>query len=274
MTAKPDAAAAELAARRTALLERYDAQDLHQLRINLRRLRSHLQGRSGKQARLLRHQLGGLADATNAARDWDTLVERAHRELGPRQLQRLEPLLRARQDAAHLPVAAMLRSPRWHEALAGWHKYTERHPPAGRGKKARRAAIKRSEEAVRRAWARAQAVDSERSWHRLRIAIKQLRYRLEAEHKKSRSAQMQATLRQCRRLQDHLGAWHDVAIHRQLIRELALQCRAGREQGILALLRRWCDNVERQGRRHLAAARSELEAPGSANRLGGAGCDA
>ncbi len=268
MSSKLDTAAGKLETLRAALLERYDDEDLHQLRVNLRRMRSALKGRPGREARLLRHGLGELADATNAARDWDTLVCRARRELGPRQYRLLEPRLLARREAAHVPVTNMLRSERWDTVLQDWQRYAGRHPPRTRGRKKRRAERKRREEAVACAWARARAVDSVRNWHRLRIAIKQLRYHFDEVGKKSRGRKATATLRQCRRLQDHLGDWHDVVVHRQLLHELALDCAPDREQRTLALLRRWADGVEKQGRQHLAAARAEFETRGDDKPLG------
>jgi len=70
--------------KRLSLLETYDAEDLHQLRVGLRRMRSHLKSRSGSKARSLRHQLGTLADAYDpetdveklkAVRDWCRDIE-------------------------------------------------------------------------------------------------------------------------------------------------------------------------------------------------------
>ena len=59
--------------RRRALLERYDEEDLHQLRITPRRMRARLKGAEQSRLQQLRKDLGTLADTTNAARDWDTL---------------------------------------------------------------------------------------------------------------------------------------------------------------------------------------------------------
>ena len=59
---------------RRKLLRDYDAEKLHKLRIALRRARGILRNRTEPEARLLRDELGLLADTTNAARDWDTLV--------------------------------------------------------------------------------------------------------------------------------------------------------------------------------------------------------
>ena len=62
--------------RRLALLERYDEEELHQLRITLRRMRAQLKGAEQSRLQQLRRDLGTLADTTNAARDWDTLDAR------------------------------------------------------------------------------------------------------------------------------------------------------------------------------------------------------
>ena len=77
--------------RRRALLDHYDEEDLHQLRITLRRMRGRLEGTDDKERRQLRKDLGALADTTNPARDWDTLALYARARLNTRQFESLAP---------------------------------------------------------------------------------------------------------------------------------------------------------------------------------------
>jgi len=234
----------------------YDDEDLHQLRVTLRRMRSFLKGRHGKKARLLRHRLAVLADITNAARDWDTLLVRARSELGPRQLSLLEPRLQVRQQAAHAPVSTMLTSPEWEQVISDWTTYIQRHPPdAKQGRKQRRG-VARSEERVRYASQRTLAVDSPRNWHRLRIAVKELRYRLADIPGKARDTDTRNLLRTCKRLQDHLGDWHDTVVHLQLLQELAQDFDSTADHRALQLINKWCERIEKQGSDCLALARA------------------
>jgi len=242
-----------------ALLDRYDADDLHQLRVGLRRMRSFLKSRSGSRAGQLRHELGALADSTNGARDWDTLVERAHRELGPRQVRLFEDNLRRRQAESHRPALNMLQSPQWPAALANWDNYLREHPPQHRGAGRKGKSIARLRARVERAWDRVEQAGQPRNWHKLRIAIKDLRYRLEAKRKDGEIGNRTAMLTQCKRLQAELGDWHDTVVHLQLLRALAQNYDPDTQSRELKILRNWCRTMERQGQSHLDATRSCLE---------------
>ncbi len=84
---------------RRGLLERYDEEDLHQLRITLRRMRGRLEGTGDEQLCQLRKDLGALADTTNPARDWDTLALCARARLKKKQFESLAPWLRQHQQS-------------------------------------------------------------------------------------------------------------------------------------------------------------------------------
>ena len=258
MTKKLERLSGDLRRRGRALLDRYDAENLHQLRVGLRRMRSFLKRRKGSRAIELRHELGKVADTTNAARDWDTLVERAHDELGPRQVRLFETELCRRQADAHQPVLQMLRSPEWSEALDRWDQYLKKcdrrdHGAGGGGK-----SIAQARTRVDLCWQRASRVGAPRNWHKLRIAIKELRYRLEAHPGKANSRRREL-LEQCKQLQSYLGAWHDTVVHLLLVGELAHTYDAGPENRELKVLRIWCRKLEDQGQRCLEATRCCLE---------------
>jgi len=255
---KIENASREAEERRQALLRRYSDEDLHRLRVCLRRMRSFLKQRRGSHAQLLRHRLGELADATNAARDWDTLLLRARDELGPMQYTLLEHRLYARCKDTQEQALKMLTSHRWTQVLKDWERYLRRHRPAPAAGNQKPVRTTECVDAVERAWQRVQAVGSDRNWHRLRIAVKELRYHLESVAMTKRDHEAEKVLRRCKRLQEDLGAWHDTAVHRQLVLELALEFRPDTEQKALKLIHRWCARMERQGKHFLQSARAEL----------------
>lgn len=229
----------ELKTRRTLLLERYDNEDLHQLRINMRRLRGTLKGNSRPLARKVRREWGMMAQCTNAARDWDTLAAYADEFLSPTARLQLQPLIARHCTIAHDKVLAMLKSKEWDHALKHWKKLADRHgenlflagadiPEASKnGARARRASL------------RALTRDDEASWHKFRIAIKDLRYILDNQDLTEKRAREQAkpTIKLCRRLQKSLGDWHDHVVHRTLLAQLADNLPAGGDDDSAAALR-------------------------------------
>lgn len=215
----------QLAKQRRRLLQCYDDEDLHQLRIRLRRMRGRLKQIPGKQARRLRQELGLLAEATNAARDWDTLHAHAMELLPPEQFQHLQTRLQLQQQAAHETVLVMLQSAAWRAAIKQWnwlenHGQLTEHRAEGSSGQIKNA-IQRARQRVDSARKKAMAKGGDRRWHKLRIAIKDLRYCLDETPKKARSCQDQKIILQCKQLQEDLGSWHDTVTHRRLLEELA-----------------------------------------------------
>jgi len=204
------------------LLQRYDDKDLHQLRIILRRVRSRLKGLPGKKARSLHQDLGTLAKITNAARDWDTLVRRAEKTLPAEQFVHLLPLLEQYQRAAHDRVTCLLKSREWASAVERWQQYLDEDKREKFGTKDDSeqdlSLILKRLDAVRR---KALAHDDKRHWHKLRIAIKDLRYRLDETPRDARTRRTREIITVCKELQEDLGEWHDSVIHTQLLRELS-----------------------------------------------------
>jgi CHAD domain-containing protein len=222
------ASADRLEALRSALLAGYSDEGLHQLRVTLRRMRSFLRGRPGGKARDLRQQLGALACATNSARDWDTLAAGAGGLLRPEQHRALQALLQDCRETAHAQVYRMLHSHQWLATLRGWQAFVQATgvepdsrdiAPGDLGNKLQRAAA---------AGHKALARDDDRSWHKLRIAIKELRYHLDTFNldtlaHRPRHPVTAGLLDECKTLQALLGDWHDTVIHRQLLDGLAGQ---------------------------------------------------
>jgi CHAD domain-containing protein len=169
----------ELTARRTALLVSYNDEDLHQLRVNIRRIRGLLKHHPNPEARRLRREWGKLARRTNAARDWDTMINYAAEVLVPEQFLHLQPLLQDQQAGVHRRVLQGLESYKWSTALTHWNKYLDE---AGASYFSQQAAAWGTVQAGKRAvQARQRTLSSgdEGSWHKFRIAIKDLRYALD-----------------------------------------------------------------------------------------------
>ena len=205
----------------SSLLASYSEEDLHQLRVTLRRVRSALRETPAGNKGDLRRELGTLARATNSARDWDTLVASAHDQLGTEQLRALLPLLEEHRETAQAQVYRMLHSPRWLAALkaidcelALTHSETDSKVIA-----AGQLQIKLQNTAA--AGRKAMARDDDKSWHKLRIAIKELRYTLDTLPQGPADSATARLLDECKSLQTLLGDWHDTVVHRNLLDELA-----------------------------------------------------
>jgi len=245
-----------LQARRRALLRHYDDESLHQLRVALRRLRSLLRPAKSRAAQSLRRELGGLADATSVARDWDTLLIHARKSLSEREFHRVQPLLQARRRASHESVIGMLRSSAWTDTLHRLEVWLEDERLASSDPALLDDRISRAKQTVKRAREKAEAADDRKRWHKVRIAIKELRYVLESIP----GSTPRGTLKHCKRLQDALGEWHDSVVHLQLVRELAASLDSGQGSGLHELLDNWSGQLEREARTTLDDARSRYQA--------------
>ncbi|TXS95560.1 CHAD domain-containing protein [Parahaliea maris] len=252
---------AELKHRRRALLKSYDDENLHQLRVNIRRLRGLLKQRPDKASRKLRRELGKLVKRTNRARDWDTLAGYAARVLTPGQLTVLRPVIAAQQAEPHRKALRMLQTRRWSSALKQLKKYRDSGEPGAvvlrshTGESAK--ALKREKQARRQALARGDDDD----WHALRIAIKDLRYTLESRalSGKGPKAEVQATIHQCKQLQDALGDWHDAVVHQSLLKELAASAQALEDPEVMAVVELLAGTLSARSRDCLKPVREILD---------------
>ncbi|MCP5164074.1 MAG: CHAD domain-containing protein [Pseudomonadales bacterium] len=249
----------KLAERRQRLLERYDPEDLHALRVTLRRIRSRLKQLPGKKAARLRQELRVLADATNAARDWDTLLASAGQLLSAQQLATLQATLEQRQLAARENVTRMLQSASWSATFERWDDYEQTHAGVpGKAVSQRRRKLARTVRKLATARTRALAEGSERHWHKLRIAIKDLRYQVDATPKRARTAREADMLALCKQLQVSLGEWHDAVVHTRLLRELAQQPEPASDAAVTAALASLRKAVEERGLIPIEQARQTL----------------
>lgn len=211
-----------LEAKQSALLSRYNDKDLHQLRTHIRRLRGVLKQLPGKEARALKKRWKAIADATNDARDWDTFLGYLNTSVPEAQLQPLRPFIQIRQRQAHERALAAIGSEHWKRSLEELQVFTcENVEVIGRCivsdsacRQGARNAFKASQKARKH--------NTEASWHRYRIAVKNLRYMLEDKNlSKKRRKELEPVRKLCKKLQDSLGEWHDTVIHAALLMQLS-----------------------------------------------------
>jgi CHAD domain-containing protein len=207
-------------------LESADPEYLHQLRVGLRRYRSALRLFRGLLHGARRRQLARRArDAMRplgAVRDWDVCIEWLEASKAPGVLLRRA---RLRRDAARESLRAIDLSSlepdasAWKKKAMPLERFSAKALPKARRKVAKR--LRRID------WS-----DAEQR-HRLRIAVKRLRYATDFLGGETHALE---------RLQDGLGGLNDVAVARRLLAELdpppaILRKLAARERRLFAAVR-------------------------------------
>ena len=210
---------------------------LHQLRVGLRRLRSALRTFgplvSERRLRPLARELKGLVSQLGNARDWDvfcaTLSQRSASLAGPApEALRLLKRARAKRNAALKHARDTLGSPafhrfllhlmHWMEDAAGHKRGARRAPWRPAVQFGRRALARQERKAVRRAdgikWS------DPRARHRLRIVVKRLRYACEFFSELLPKKSTRRYLVRLEAVQDVLGELNDIAVGRNLLREV------------------------------------------------------
>ena len=237
-------------ANQPAALDGRDPEGVHQLRVALRRLRSALSlfrrviGRERRD--WLSGEAGRILRSLGAGREWDVfLTESLAPVLAARPDDRSLAALRAAAETARAEAYAAVRAAiadpaytrfllqlgRWIEA-GGW-----REDPAPKaqarlerpiGAFADRVLIKRHRHVLKRGRDFAGLAAAER--HRLRIALKKLRYATEFFYTLYREKRAQSYLEGLKELQDRLGHLNDVAVAERLLSSLAE--RTGPDPGV------------------------------------------
>jgi CHAD domain-containing protein len=213
----------DLKSRRRALLEAYDDRDLHKLRINIRRIRGLLKQSPDGRARKLGKHWKRLAQRTNAARDWDTLALFIRRSLEPSDWAQLQPILEPWLKRARKAAIQALESKEWAAIRDQWKSFLRKSGEQAFEHPALVVSLPAVQQRVHQAKRRAFDWGDEASWHGFRIAVKELRYTLDNLQHDNQSDQrrVEQQIRQCKRLQDDLGSWHDTVVHRRLLAEMA-----------------------------------------------------
>ncbi|GGE38380.1 inorganic triphosphatase [Agaricicola taiwanensis] len=216
----------------TLLLERHDAEVVHQARVALRRLRSalsiHKAMLADDQSDHLRGELRWLAAKLGEVRNLDVLIDRVPRNS-------VEGKLEGARAEAYASLVTTLMAQRSRDLMidlaewisaGGWLKQADgedvRHLPISQFAAE---ALDRLRKKVKKLGAHlAEASDEER--HELRKAAKKLRYASEfyaslykGKREKRRYRQFVDALKQ---LQDHLGELNDLATAPEVLGELGL----------------------------------------------------
>ncbi len=221
------------------------AEGIHQMRVAVRRLRAVLSGF----ARMLpqdqrspaSEELCWLANALAPARNLDVfetvLVASAPpAQAGPEGGQALREATERRRKAAYAQAvravrsrrytALLLRLLRWFEDC-GWRASTRSSDLEGPIGSLAAAILNRRLRAVKRR-SEGFAGQSARQRHRLRIALKKLRYACEVLAELYPAGEVERFTRRLKRLQDDLGDANDVRVGRDIVAELAGRASRGR----------------------------------------------
>jgi CHAD domain-containing protein len=207
----------DLDAAQEALTTGYEADLLYAFRVASRRIRSILKQIDSHRARGLRKTWGGLAAVTGNARDWDVFLVSAEQLLDATSLNQFRAINAALIDFHHEAVLEMVRSRTWQRHRQEWDRFLneaqEPHDPAEHGAAVLDHALERARRRLKRALKR----DTDRAWHKFRIAVKEVRYVAEANPALPGSESL--ALR-CKPLQTLLGDWHDTVVQLSLLDEL------------------------------------------------------
>ena len=205
----------------TALRGAYSAEELYALRVGMRRIRSLLKPLDSARSRQFRKAWGGFAAVTNRARDWDVFLLTAQDVLPADAYGRFAAENQESVQFCHDAVIELLLSAPWRRHLGEWRQYLERtHDHAGDEFIAKQSLADALANA-RAALAAAQLSGDERAWHKLRIALKEVRYQAESGPGGAPVDEAAAALvEQCKPLQSLLGGWHDCVVQLQLLDEL------------------------------------------------------
>ena len=218
----------------------HDPEGVHQMRVGLRRLRAAIAVFSDllddAQTAAIKAELKWLTNALGPARDIDVYVtgnvKPLQHSLPPqRGLEKLQHELEARRDDAFERAKKAVESARYRALmldLLGWiidGEWCNTGDELVRARRARRAADFAREELARRVRkvskrANKLAKLDPRRRHKLRIAIKKLRYAIDffASLFAGRKAEkrLRRFVRELKALQNCLGALNDIAVHRRL----------------------------------------------------------
>ena len=205
----------------TALQQGYAAEHLYALRVGMRRIRSMLKPLDSTRARRFRKTWGGFAAVTNRARDWDVFLRAATTILPPEQSARFERRHRDAVCASHEAVLELLGSAHWRRHLRDWRQFLEQHGDDVKPLATGSAPIDLALSRARKALAAAQAAGNDRAWHKLRIAVKEVRYQSESSAESADATQRQTELIElCKPVQALLGSWHDCVVQLQILDDM------------------------------------------------------
>ena len=246
---------------------------IHQMRVAVRRLRAILSGFSERLPQMQRHwafeELRWLADALGTARNLDVfesaLLKPALRVCeDPPALAPLRHAAERQRRDAHGRVVEALRSDRYAGLIAhlrrwfescGWRQHGPELPEQPVAEIAARLLQRRWRKAKKRG--KGFATQSPAQRHRLRIALKKLRYTAETLASLYPSGEVTPLAARLKRLQDELGDANDVRVGHEILAALAAESARDGEliaagERMLAWHERRLSDSEPKMRRHLS----------------------
>jgi len=219
-----------------------NAEAIHQMRVAVRRLRSVLAAvRSmlpAKQYQWVKDELRWLGGSLGPARNWDVFAMdllapvRSVLHTGP-DLGNLVEMATQRQQAAYTAARSTIASRRYSEAILKTVRWFETHrwrdqPVSEHSAPLFSTIAEIAPPIIERRWRQAMrrskhfAGSSLDERHRLRIALKKLRYTIELLESLFEAASVKALVKRVKGLQEGLGHLNDVGTAQRLITELAL----------------------------------------------------
>lgn len=233
------------------VLEAGDPEGIHQLRVSLRRLRSallFLKPHLGSRAAALNREARRALKRLGPARDLDvflleTLPAVIDANPGVSSLLRLRDAARERRDAAHASARKLILGRRFNRFVLDLLQVAHSGGLVARGADeplpavARRRLNKRYRSLMKVGKGFEHLGEPER--HRVRIALKKLRYACDYSRTLFPGRATGSCLRQLSSLQDDLGRLNDAAVARQISRELAAADPTAVDGA--SRVRDWCD---------------------------------
>jgi CHAD domain-containing protein len=214
----------KLNAHRTMLLQRYDPENIHEIRVSVRRLKSLLKQIDTKESKKNRESLSHLIKTTNTIRDWDTLLISGENILQREDFLKIRPILTDYSNQFRIGIEEQLNDPIWDEVfqesenLLKNSKKESKNVPTLLPENYASELLNRYILAYRK--------NDTNAWHSLRISVKNLRYQLEylqTDKSIDPNEHIKSTIDFCKPLQKYLGDWHDSVVHELLIEHLIEQ---------------------------------------------------
>jgi len=205
------------------LVVKYRPKKLHAFRIGIRRIRSILKQIGSHRSRRFRKTWGGLNAITNDARDWDVFFITAKKLLSPEDFSEFERLNQELTQSSHEAVVEMLQSMLWQRHIEEWQAYIQRSADHPSGKQLSLLSLDQALGKGRLMLSQALTMDDERSWHKFRIAVKDVRYVADASTvNEDEASYLEAVVKACMSLQAALGNWHDATIQLHMLEDLEM----------------------------------------------------
>jgi CHAD domain-containing protein len=210
-----------------------DPEDLHQMRVAVRRARSLLKLSRGPTAQRVRAELKWLGSALGEVRDYDVLIEHLRTvvagfgEQDQEAADRLIAAFSAERARAKRRLNRTLNTARYAALLTAFAELTrtaEAGNVPGTGRLDPAVALEKPYRKLTRAVADLPEDPPDDDLHALRIHGKQLRYAAElatAAAKKKQAARLRSLVKAAKQLQDVLGDHQDAVVAAGRVRDLA-----------------------------------------------------